>query len=345
MNDINFLEEFNRLPQPLKELLSSSYLGQTVKDALTLAQIDQKKYDDLMNATSEVLRLHIIPNEFLKLLTSQYNFSEKQAQIINKVINDRIFSQVSSLLKKDSLLSLVKDQQPIKESIGGSPFTHFKSVSQILKIPKTNIPPPISTPKPETIIINKQQPTPENNKQIEAQEAKTKEETKETLPEAKIKETDREIPEIKIPEPLEINIEKPLQHNIEPSPITIPEVPYEKQQKIKETLLKIMTEKKTNTPKIVEEMKKVEKEPKKENSVKTKQEKTFAQISEISEVLSGQTDNYTKKTLITNKKDNETILNIKIKEFQKKEKEEIQEPDFIAYRKYVKKEEKPFGET
>lgn len=363
----NFLEEFNRLPQPLQDILSSSLLGQTISDALNLAQVEKERYNDLMEATSEVLMLHIAPEQFEGLLVSQYQIELKQARIISKIINSKIFSPLKPLLKKETNLIEVQSnykespsfvEQKLQQISSLSKKIHFPDFSKVFskdEIEKKS--PPFlkevikEQSKDHSEIIKKEQ-SPENKKQIVP-----KKETLNNLTTSSFSTNKKEVEskkretlptsEIKIPEPVEIKIEQPYQQNIEPPPITIPETPPEKQEKIKETLLKAMSSKKSETPKIVEKMEELEKNPPQSKTEKEiKKEKSSAQLSEISEVVFGKNNKFASfKKGGTSSSLQSSVLNVKIKELEKKEKELPKTNEPIAYQKHLQKEEKPFGEV
>ncbi len=118
-----------------------------------------------------------------------------------------------------------------------------------------------------------------------------------------------------------------------------------KQAEIKNTLTQLMTSKKSETPKIVEEMEKIEKTPPSQpQKQESKKEKATAEISQTSKVITGKNNHFIKEKMPSSTdQDKSSIFEIKIKETKKKKEElpEVRQP--ISYKKYHP--EKPFGET
>ncbi|HPC30893.1 MAG TPA: hypothetical protein PK119_00285 [Candidatus Paceibacterota bacterium] len=213
------------------------------------------------------------------------------------------------------------------------------SPSNILKTPPVTTP-PLATFKTEQIKTQKEseerkKPLEQTIKPIEIKGTQTETEKEEI-----------KLTEVKIPEAVEIQIEKPIQKEIDIQPISLPEIPPEKKEKIKEALLKTMTSRKIETPKIVEEMEKITEIPKTSQNPKQeqKQEKAVAKISQISKVVAGKNNNFPKAEAGPPKTQNKSsIFEMKIKETEEKKEElpEVKQP--ISYKKY--RPEKPFGET
>ncbi|MGC8881094.1 MAG: hypothetical protein ACP5OX_02450, partial [Minisyncoccia bacterium] len=103
LDQIQFAEEFSQLPKPLQEILSSSSLGKTISYTLSVANISQEKYNDLMEITSEVLMLHLPVNAFQKNLISKYQFNENQAKIIDQIIQKQVFQPLLPFLKQEKI--------------------------------------------------------------------------------------------------------------------------------------------------------------------------------------------------------------------------------------------------
>lgn len=362
MTDKNLLQKLPSLPPPLKSLLYSDNVGIAIKDALQLANLEEKDYfSSLMEKVVEVLTLEISLVDFSDYINSKLNITNPQKQIIEKVLKEKIFNPVLPFLKAEKI-----KKEKIEETEEKISFFQQKKdqLSSLLK--------KVQPPKLEKIKLSTIKPQEKPSPSIQ----KVKEqEQKQTIPLTKIEEKPEEIPppsqisisleqnqeptiktenqeppllEIKIPEPLDIKIEAPIQKKIEMPALSLPEKSPEKEEKIKETLLKAMTEKKIQTPKIVEEMEKVEKTPPsiKQPLPQIKKEKASAKFQEVSEIVAGQNHNFEKQAKkISPDKTKSSVLDVKIKEFEKKAKEETIKTEPIAYKKYTKEEKKPFGET
>ncbi len=371
-----FIEEFNKLPAPLKDILSSSLLGKTIEEALSLANISNERYNDLMDITSEVLMLHLPPQSFKDNLISKYQFKETEAQIINQVIQNKIFQPLMPLLKQGPTPLGLTPQEKIVSSFEKTvkKISSFPKKIQFPKIPnilseqsKTETLETKKEPKSQTIpqIIPEQNTTPflkipqKQETPLTPLKKPLTEPLKKSVPQPlekslpngeKTKMEKKEIEEIEnlqkeIPEAIEIEIEKPVQQDINVTPINIPEVSPEKQAEIKNTLTQLMTSKKSETPKIVEEMEKIEKTPPSQpQKQESKKEKATAEISQTSKVITGKNNHFIKEKMPSSTdQDKSSIFEIKIKEAKEKKEElpEVRQP--ISYKKYHP--EKPFGET
>jgi len=376
----NFIQEFNKLPPPLKDILSTTLLGKTIEDALRLANVSKEKYNDVMDLTSEVLMLHLAPQSFKENLISKYQFKETEAQIITQVIQNKIFQPLMPLLKQGPALSEPTFKEKTISSFGKTiekisslpkkiqlpkkyNILSKQSKNETLETKKTPIKPTIFQISPKQNLVTfpemskkqEKSPFPPQKPKIEPVIKPTPQLLKKPLPESLKKEEIQikksEVEEIEnlqktIPEPIEIEIEKPIQQNIKPPPVNIPEVSSEQQEQIKNTLTKLMTAKKSETPKIVEEMEKIEKtsptsQPQKQE---LKREKATAEISQTSKVIAGKNNNFVKEQIPSLKtQDKSSIFEIKIKETKEKKEELPKVHHPISYKKYHP--EKPFGET
>jgi len=395
MASIDFSKKISSLPPPLKTLFYSDEVGLALKDALKLANLEEKRYfSPIMDLIAQLLVLDISLEEFSIYLSDKLSLNQAQQQIIEKVLKDKILNPVLPLLKQKPLFKqepqtnkkisqkeslkipftplsvpplklkekISKGKPPIKNASLKETFKEELTSQETNKELHKEIPkekeekigkekikiPPREIPEPKKILpqsLLSQKGEKELSKGN--QNKKISQQPKEEIPKVEIpkaKEMEFSVPEIKIPEPLEIKIEEPLEQKIDIKPISVPEVSPEKQEKIKEALFKTMTSRIKETPSIVEEMKKVEKTPlpSKESQSREKKERAVKETEEISEVITGKNNTFLKETKTMPKAKTSSILDIKIKETEQKEKEipeTIQKP--IEY----KKPEKPFGET
>jgi len=194
---------------------------------------------------------------------------------------------------------------------------------------------------------------------VRDKEIKPQREIKKELPETIVEKTvpkqnpeqefsKQSIPEYSFPEPSEIKVEKPVDKTSEFKKVIAPETTPSQQDKIRQKLLEAMV-KKDLQPKIVNEMKNVlisKQGGKKEKKEQEELPKKKLEPEKIpSEVLSGEGKKFQDEEpsqKISDKKP--YILDVKLKEMQKKKEAEKSIPEEpIQYQKY--KKESPFGQA
>ena len=322
MVDFEFQQLLEKAPKPIQDFLFTEEFSLLLKDAANLAKLDDNQAVKMGDIVANTL-LGVIPVEkFKEELRKQLNIPNSSIEILDKIIQQKIIEPFKNELKQI---------QPLK--------IKTVSPSNILKTPPVTTP-PLATFKTEQIKTQKEseerkKPLEQTIKPIEIKGTQTETEKEEI-----------KLTEVKIPEAVEIQIEKPIQKEIDIQSISLPEIPPEKKEKIKEALLKTMTSRKIETPKIVEEMEKITEIPKTSQNPKQeqKQEKAVAKISQISKVVAGKNNNFPKAEAGPPKTQNKSsIFEMKIKETEEKKEElpEVKQP--ISYKKY--RPEKPFGET
>jgi len=338
MASIDFSKKISSLPPPLKTLFYSDEVGLALKDALKLANLEEKRYfSPIMDLIARLLVLDISLEEFSLYLSDKLNLKQAQQQIIEKVLKDKIFNPVLPLLK----------QKPFFKQ--GPQTTQQISQKESLKIPFTPL--NVSPLKLKEMISKGKPPTKNASLKETLKEDLTSQETKKEMPkempkeeEKKIQKESIEVPPIEIPEPVDIEVEEPLQQKFEMQQIPLPQVSPEEQNKIRETLLKIMTSKKEESMPILKDIENIPNKDLENISSKQPQKtKATAQISEVSEVVTGKGNVFPKASQpLKRQKDQQSILDIKIKEIEQKE-EEI--PKVIQKPIEYKKTKNPFGET
>ena len=128
-----FLKQFAQLSVPLQDALVSTETGIAVQDALRLAQISENYYDKLMDLVGKVLMLELPREKFKLKLEENLGLLSVPSQIIDKVIQEKIFDPL-----KDDLNQLEINR----------PELTFPKIQQKETItPRT----PLETPKLETI--------------------------------------------------------------------------------------------------------------------------------------------------------------------------------------------------
>lgn len=322
--DTKFLDKFQSLPQSLQIALVSTNTGTTVQDALNLAQLDNNYYNQIFDLVSQVLMLDLPREQFKEKLEQVIGLNQTKAQMINQIIQDKIFEP----LKADLLQPQVKISQAIPSALQ-NPLKIKKpqniqptSINELLKKPETN---PLST-----------KISPSSSQPISISTSQPKIDSSPTTP------------DLNSPEITEIKIERPLNKTEEFKRVSLPQVTKEKQEEIHSKLLAAI-KKKEEQPKIVATMKKViEKGKLSKSTSEIKTEKTPVPPPEtpgISQVVGGENQNFNPETKSTSPQ-KPYIFDVKLQE--RKPEEEPKNPPApkqpLPYQKY-QSQKKPFGEA
>jgi len=295
-----FLKRFAQLTEPLQEAIISTKTGIAIQDALRLAKLSDEHYDKVMDLVGDVLMLNLSREDFQAKLQQVFNLTLPVAQIINQIIQQKIFEPL-----KDDLNQLKINR----------PELTFPKIQQKETIPSRE---PLETPKAETMKT-------EGIKEL-AQKPKP-------------------LPDLSLPEIQEIKIERPVNRTGELKRVTVPSVSPEAQEKIHSKLVEAMKKKETK-PKIVEEMKKVVTAGIKKTPQQKPKPKTIPETEEIiaSQVVGGEGKKFNPQEKIQKSSSQKPyILDVKLKEEEKEQKEETLTEEPIQYKKYQPK--KPFGEA
>jgi len=325
-----FLELYDKLPISIQDFLASDKMGVIIDDALNLGKVSSEKFSGIMDIITEILSFQLPKNQFRDELEKKINISPVAAQIVDKVIQEKVFKIFEKELSQYKPQHL--EQKAPQETWGKEPIDNLtpQKITPITK-EKTEEAPPVA-------------------KAMRGKEQMPSEQT---------------IPEYSFPEPSEIKVEKPVSKIEELKKVVTPTISSEQQEKIRENLLAAM-QKKSKQPKIVEEMRKVSLKPK--TSKETKEEEKEApgkiKIGELtsSKILSGEGKKFEdEEAFIKTEKEKPYILDVKLKEESsaasasakasvnkkaiedKQEKEKTSQEEPIPYKKY--KKESPFGEA
>lgn len=330
------LEQFEKLPPSLKNMLLSSDLPKTIEDALFLIKINEDKkeyyYNKIFDIVTDILLLKKYYKNFeIELKLQIPGLSQQQITIITNVINQKIFESVKNDLES------IKQKEIINQQLN-----QLKQLKQKTPLNETNIP-TITTNIPTSFIKESNQPTiisvSENQKSVSENQKKEA-----PLPIEEEKETVKEeikIPPAELPEIPEIKIERPINQTQNLKKVEVPNVTPEEQEKIRNRLLEAISKKEikhkiTDTLKeVIQKGVKIEKaKPKKQTPVQISKE-------ESSEIISGNE----KLEPETGKNSSSNLFGINIKEEIIKPKDEslpkASEP--IKYKQT--KETNPFGEA
>ena len=163
MNKEEFLKIYNILPKRLQEALYSDKISLTIRDTGSLAKLDDKGLFMLNETTTDVLLGQITPENFAKELKTRLKISDTSLEIINRIIQDKIFNPVNKELK-ECKHSLAPKPQPLKQRIPIeiavppkiNPATEEKVEQTITEqIPSEPIIPEYSFPEPSEVKVEK----------------------------------------------------------------------------------------------------------------------------------------------------------------------------------------------
>jgi len=164
-NKNKFLKSFNKLPVSIQDFLASDKLGIIIEDALNLSKVLPEKFSGVMDITTEVLSFQLSKDQFRNELERRINVSPIATQIIDKVIQKRIFRMFEKELsqyKSQPLEQKIPQETKIEKPIGSleSPKIESTKKERIEKqIPKQTPAEPIipeySFPEPSKVVVEK----------------------------------------------------------------------------------------------------------------------------------------------------------------------------------------------
>ena len=332
MNENNFQKRYSSSPQRIKDFLISEELTNVTKNIVILAKLDVNQTTQLTEMISDILIGQISLTNFPQKIESNLKVSPAQARIIIELVNKKIFEQFKEELEQ---YKHSEEKKPIE-------FRKAFETPEREVIKTEKIKEPIEPSEPPKI-------KPVMKEKVEQTIAEQKP-PKQPLPEQpsfKKPPLEQSLPEYSFPEPSEIKVEKPVSKMGELKKVISPKVPSEQQEKIREKLLEAM-QKKDAQPKIVEEMKKVSLKKPTSNEVKKEEEepsrKKIIEEAIPSEVLAGEGKKFKdEEAPLKTKEEKPYILDVKLKEEEKRKEETPAPQEPIRYKKYQK--DSPFGEA
>ena len=161
MNKEEFSKIYNILPKQLQEALYSDEIISTIKNAGLLARLNDKELFILNETTTDVLLGQINPEDFLKELKTRLKISNTALEIINRIIENKIFNPLHEYLEKCKNLSIPKFQrlkqkvvQKIETKEPAKPLGYTK-IKPSLKEKIEQIIPKYSFPEPSEVKVEK----------------------------------------------------------------------------------------------------------------------------------------------------------------------------------------------
>lgn len=360
----DFLALYKKLPESIQDFLASDKIGEIIDDALNLTKISSEQiFFTIMNLVTEILSLQLSREQFKNELQQRIKITAAEAQIIDQIIQTKIFNEFSQELKQYKPQSITPEEIIEKQVFPQENLPKETPSFEPVFEKKTTEPSEKSSAKEQfketSLLIEKdfygksvfKKPIIQAQKQSleEKGEAQPQKEIKKTeKPIEKKEEQIQNIPEYSFPEPSKIKIEKPVNKTEEFKKVITPTTTPSQQEKIRNRLLEAMNRKDIQ-PKILNEMKNVliskQQNNKKEATQEETPKKQPREEMNPSEIFSGEGRKFQDEEPFQKLSDKKPyILDVKLKEMKKKqeaEKSTPQEP--IQYQKY--KKESPFGQA
>lgn len=158
-NKNKFLKLYSNLPMSIQDFLASDKMGVIIEDALNLSKVPSEKFSDIMDLITEILCLQSPKEQFRNELEKRLNISPVATQIIDKVIQSKIFEPFSNELEQykpqpnfPERKKLTEFQEPLKTTI---PSQKPSEEIQIKKPSPEQIIPEYSFPEPSEVKIEK----------------------------------------------------------------------------------------------------------------------------------------------------------------------------------------------
>ena len=160
MNKNEFLKLYSNLPISIQDFLASDKMGIIIDDALNFSKISSEKFSDIMDIVTEILSFQLPKDQFRDELEKRINISSVAAQIVDKVIQERIFKifeQELSQYKSQRLEQVVSQETLEKEQINNlAPQKITPTIEgKIEQVSSEQMIPEYSFPEPSEVKIEK----------------------------------------------------------------------------------------------------------------------------------------------------------------------------------------------
>ncbi len=206
-----FLELYNKLPTSIQDFLASDKMGVIIDDALNLGKVSSEKFSEVMDILTEALSFQLPKDQFRGELEKRINIPPIAAQIVHKVIEEKIFKMFEKELSQYKPQPL--EQRIPQDPLGPpkiKPITKEKIEQTIAeRIPSEQIIPEYSFPEPSEVKVEKPVSKIEELKKVVAPKvsAEQQEKIREKLLAAMQKKNDQ--PKI-VEEMQKVSLKKPL---------------------------------------------------------------------------------------------------------------------------------------
>jgi len=134
-----FFKLYNKLPISIQDFLASDKMGIIIEDALNLSKVSSEKFSSVMDVITEVLSSQLSKNQFKDELEKRINIPPVAAQIVNKVIEEKIFKMFEKELSQYKPQPL---EQKIPTAPSGPPKIKLEQPSSEQIIPEYSFPEP-----------------------------------------------------------------------------------------------------------------------------------------------------------------------------------------------------------
>jgi len=160
MDKNEFLKLYSKLPLSIQDFLASDKMGVIIDDALNFSEISSEKFSDIMDIVTKILSFQLPEDQFMDELEKRINISSVAAQIVNKVIQERIFKifeQELSQYKSQRLEQVVSQETWEKEQINNlAPQKITPTIEgKIEQVSSEQMIPEYSFPEPSEVKIEK----------------------------------------------------------------------------------------------------------------------------------------------------------------------------------------------
>ena len=153
-----FLELLSKLPLSIQDFLASDKAGVIIDDALNLGKVSSEKFSGVMNIITEVLSFQLSKDQFRNELEKRINISPIAAQIVNKIIQEKIFKIFEKELvqyKPRPLEQKIPQEIGVKKPIEPLESPKIKPVIPVIKEEAEQIIPEYSFPEPSKVVVEK----------------------------------------------------------------------------------------------------------------------------------------------------------------------------------------------
>lgn len=156
-NKNKFLELYSKIPISIQDFLASDKMGMIIEDALNLSKVSSEKFSGIMDIVTKVLSFQLPKNQFRNELEKKINISPVATQIVNKIIQEKIFKIFENELSQyepQPLEQRISQEKEIKEPIEPSEPSKIKPVI-VIKEEAKQIIPEYSFPEPSEVKVEK----------------------------------------------------------------------------------------------------------------------------------------------------------------------------------------------
>lgn len=157
-NKNKFLKSFNKLPLRIQDFLASDKMGVIIDDALNLGKVSSEKFFSVMDIVTKILSFQLSKDQFKNELEKRTNLPPVAAQIVNKIIQEKIFKIFEKELvqyKPQPLEQKIPQEIGVKKPIEPLESPKIKPIIPVIKEEAEQIIPEYSFPEPSKVVVEK----------------------------------------------------------------------------------------------------------------------------------------------------------------------------------------------